>query len=98
RAPTPSIAAELSVPDLAAELRKLRESQARLDGLLTARVSDLRSRVGRLHASLESHSPVARLRHDRSRVLALQASLAGSVRHATALRRERLRGLEAQLA
>src|SRR5581483_6744853 len=43
RAPTPSVAAELSVPDLAAELRKLRESQARLDGLLTARVSDLRS-------------------------------------------------------
>ena len=98
RAPTPSVAAELAVPDLAAELRKLREHQARLDALLPARLKSLRERVSGLQGALERHSPLARLRHDRERCLALQAGLGGAVRHATALRRERVQGLAAQLA
>jgi len=98
RAPTPSIAAELAVPDLAAEIRKLREHQARMEALLPARLAELRSRVAALQAALERHSPLARLRHDRERLVALEASLRSSVQHAIALRRERVQGLERQLA
>lgn len=98
RAPTPSIAAELTVPDLAAELRRLREYQARLDALLPARLGELRTRVAALQASLERNSPLARLRHDRERCLALRAGLDGAIRHATAIRRERVHSLERQLA
>ena len=98
RAPTPSIAAELAVPDLAAEVRKLREYQARMETLLPARLAELRSRVAALQAALERHSPLARLRHDRERLVALEASLRSSVQHAIALRRERVQGLERQLA
>jgi exodeoxyribonuclease VII large subunit len=98
RAPTPSIAAELAVPDLAAELRKLRDYQARLDALLPARLAELRGRVQGLAGALERNSPLARLRHDRERLVALQASLRSSAQHAVALRRERVQGLERQLA
>jgi exodeoxyribonuclease VII large subunit len=98
RAPTPSIAAELAVPDLAAEVRKLREYQARMEALLPARLAEMRSRVAALQAALERHSPLARLRHDRERLVALEASLRSSVQHAIALRRERVQGLERQLA
>jgi exodeoxyribonuclease VII large subunit len=98
RAPTPSVAAELAVPDLAAELRKLREYQARLEALLPARLTDLRARVGAFQATLERHSPLARLRHDRERLVGLDASLRSSVQHAVALRRERVQGLERQLS
>jgi exodeoxyribonuclease VII large subunit len=97
RAPTPSIAAEIAVPDLAAELRKLREHQARLDALLPARIGELRSRVQALGGVLERNSPLARLRHDRERLLGLETSLRRSVQHAVALRRERAQGLERQL-
>ncbi|HEU0168298.1 MAG TPA: exodeoxyribonuclease VII large subunit, partial [Chloroflexota bacterium] len=45
RAPTPSVAAELAVPDLAAEMQKLRDHQGRLDALLPARINQLRQRV-----------------------------------------------------
>jgi len=85
RAPTPSIAAELAVPDLAAEVRKLREYQARMETLLPARLAELRSRVAALQAALERHSPLARLRHDRERLVALEASLRSSVRVSTSL-------------
>ena len=98
RAPTPSIAAELAVPDLAAEMRKLRDYQARLEALVPARIDDLRSRLEALQGVLERNSPVARLRHDRERLLGLQASLRSAAEHAVALRRERVHGLERQLA
>lgn len=97
RAPTPSIAAELAVPDLAAEMRKLRDYQARLDALPPTRVEELRSRVRGLQGALEQSSPMARLRHDRERLLGLQASLRSSAQHALAMRRERVHGLGRQL-
>jgi len=98
RAPTPSVAAELAVPDLAAEMDKLRDYQSRLDALLPARMTQLRQRVVSLQAGLERHSPVARIRHDRERVLALQGSLNTCLEHAAALRRERVQSLASQLA
>ncbi|HLY65671.1 MAG TPA: exodeoxyribonuclease VII large subunit, partial [Chloroflexota bacterium] len=79
------------------EIRKLRERQARLDGLLPARLSDLRRRVAGLQAAVESGSPLARLRHDRERLIGLQAGLSAGLQHALALRRERVQSLERQL-
>lgn len=97
RAPTPSVAAELAVPDLAAEVRRLREFRDRFDALLPGRIANLRQRVAGLQASLESNSPLARLRHDRERLIALESGLHGSVRHALAIRQERVGSLERQL-
>jgi exodeoxyribonuclease VII large subunit len=98
RAPTPSVAAELAVPDLAAEIQKLRDHQARLDALLPARINQLRQRVVSLQSLLERYSPAARLRHERERVLAMQASLNTCLQHAAVLRRERVQSLASQLA
>ncbi|HLQ31873.1 MAG TPA: exodeoxyribonuclease VII large subunit [Chloroflexota bacterium] len=97
RAPTPSVAAELAVPDLAAEMRKLHDYQARLQELLPVRIAELRRRVAAQQAMLERHSPLARLKHDRERLIGLEAGLHSSVQHAVALRRERVQGLERQL-
>ncbi len=98
RAPTPSVAAELAVPDLAAEMRTLREYQTRLQGAAHTRLAELRTRVGTLQGALERSSPLLRLKHDRDRLVSLEATLRGYVRHALALRRERVQGLERQLA
>jgi exodeoxyribonuclease VII large subunit len=97
RAPTPSVAAELVVPDLAAEKRRLREVRDRLNAVLPERVAELRRAVGGLQATLEANSPLARLRHDRERLAALEAGLRSSVQHALAIRRERVASLERQL-
>jgi exodeoxyribonuclease VII large subunit len=98
RAPTPSVAAELAVPDLAAEISRLKDYQARLDGMLPARVAHLRQGVRELQGALERNSPLARLRHDRQRLSTLSATLNTCLHHTVALRRERVRGLEGQLA
>jgi exodeoxyribonuclease VII large subunit len=68
-----------------------------LDALLPARIGELRSRVQALGGVLERNSPLARLRHDRERLLGLETSLRRSVQHAVALRWERVQGLERQL-
>lgn len=98
RAPTPSVAAEIAVPDLLAEKRKLREYRERLDALLPERVAALRQRVQALQAVLERNSPLARLRHDRERILAMETSLRTCMEHGLTLRRERVLGLDQRLA
>jgi len=98
RAPTPSVAAEIAVPDLAAEVRKLRDYQERLDALLPERLAAQRQRLLALQGVLERNSPLARLRHDRQQLVALQTALRTCMDHAVELRRERIRGLERQLA
>src|SRR5581483_6408707 len=98
RAPTPSIAAELAVPDLQGEVAKLKRYQEQLDALLPTRISHLRQRVGTLQAAVENNSPRARLEHDRKRVTALHDNLETCLRHGLALRRERVNGVEQRLA
>jgi exodeoxyribonuclease VII large subunit len=65
---------------------------------LPARISQLRQRVVSLQSLLERYSPAARLRHERERVLAMQASLNTCLQHAAVLRRERVQSLASQLA
>ncbi len=97
RAPTPSVAAELAVPDLAAEKVKLRDLDQRIDGMLVARLADLRKRVGDMQQAVERNSPMERLRHDRERLAGLARSLHTHMTHDGRMRAERVRALQTQL-
>ncbi|MDE3074447.1 MAG: exodeoxyribonuclease VII large subunit, partial [Chloroflexota bacterium] len=97
RAPTPSVAAELVVPDLAAERSRVQALAQRLDGLLVAGVEGLRKRVEELGEAVERNSPVARLEHDRQRLEGAALALTSSVVHALELRSERLAAIERHL-
>jgi exodeoxyribonuclease VII large subunit len=97
RAPTPSAAAELAVPDrleLAAAVAGL---AARLRETMQGRVEELRFAVEGQRRALRHLSPQARLREARQRVDDLMAAGASGVQHGLALRRERLAGLAARL-
>jgi exodeoxyribonuclease VII large subunit len=97
RAPTPSAAAEMAVPDRA-ELRVqvaelIAASAARLRGDLETR----RWRLVELTRSLRLASPVSRLAQARQRLDDLASRAGSSLRHGLILRRERLVGLGRQL-
>ncbi|HUZ77198.1 MAG TPA: exodeoxyribonuclease VII large subunit [Chloroflexota bacterium] len=97
RAPTPSVAADLAVPDLAAELRHIRELAARMEALAMAAVAERRQRLADQARALERNSPTAQLGHNRERLASLERTLQHSTRHALELRGERLLTLQAQL-
>lgn len=75
RAPTPSAAAELLVPDRAASLQQLRQLRQRLATLLQRRLQSLTQRNDHLAARLQAQRPQARLQRDRERLLYLQRRL-----------------------
>ncbi|UXI66671.1 exodeoxyribonuclease VII large subunit [Tahibacter amnicola] len=68
RAPTPSAAAELLVPDIQEISRSLRERFERLGKALLRLRQDLAQRIDRLFSRLETRSPQARLALGRSRL------------------------------
>jgi exodeoxyribonuclease VII large subunit len=97
RAPTPSAAAELAVPDrleLAAAVAAL---AARLVEIVEGQLNERRSALEAERRALRHLSPQARLRQARQRVDDLMAAAAANLRHSLALRSERLVGLEARL-
>ncbi len=83
RAPTPSAAAELLVPDAVAIGRQLRQLQQRLAGLQQARLQGHTQRVDLLLSRLHNQRPQARLARDRERLLHLHQRLATTVRAQT---------------
>ncbi|MEI7769889.1 MAG: exodeoxyribonuclease VII large subunit [Chloroflexales bacterium] len=98
RAPTPSAAAELAVPDMADLRAQVADARARLglaagDGL-AARRADLEAATRRV----EGTAPLRRIGQDRQRVDDLARRLSAQTARATELRRARLHGLSAQLA
>jgi exodeoxyribonuclease VII large subunit len=97
RAPTPSAAAELVVPDRV----ELAASVAALAGRLTDEVhrqmAERRAAVQGYQRTLRHLSPRARLREARQRVDDLMAVAATALQHGLALRRERVSGLNARL-
>ncbi|MBM4219263.1 MAG: exodeoxyribonuclease VII large subunit [Gammaproteobacteria bacterium] len=98
RAPTPSAAAELAVPDGAASLAALGVTAGRLrTAMLRAlgRRGDGFAALGRRLALLH---PARALRERMQRLDELQARLAGSMRRETRARRERLLRVSAELA
>ncbi len=65
RAPTPSAAAELAVPEVRAELEKIRKTEERMQKAVTHRISLDRSEIRALCLKLSALSPESRIREQR---------------------------------
>ncbi len=97
RAPTPSAAAEIVVPDrmelsATVELRRKRLSQ-----LIAGHIADRRRVLADQRRTLHRFSPLSRLENDRQRLDELSQRMASLLEHLLALRGEQLRGLTLQL-
>ncbi|MFC4762133.1 exodeoxyribonuclease VII large subunit [Dyella koreensis] len=97
RAPTPSAAAELLVPDAAALSRHLRQLQQRLGTLQQRRMQALIQRTDHLLARLQAQRPQNRLARDRERLAHLRHRLAAVVRERERDRSRRLERAHARL-
>ncbi len=97
RAPTPSAAAELLVPDAVAVARHLQQLQQRLLNLQQGRLQVQAQRVDHLLARLQAQRPQARLARDQQRLLHLQHRLAVVLREQSQRRHTRLERLHARL-
>ncbi len=98
RAPTPSAAAELAVPD-ARELRAgVRYSEQRLAELTRDQIGDARVRLSQEIYALQRNSPRARVDNDRQRVDDLARRVAALALQLIALRRGELTGATRHLA
>lgn len=97
RAPTPSAAAELLVPDRAASLRHLRQLQQRLGSLQQRRLHTLSQRSDHLYARLQAQRPQARLARDRERLMHLLRRLHAVQRESSQQQQRRLERLHARL-
>jgi exodeoxyribonuclease VII large subunit len=97
RAPTPSAAAELLVPDAVAVDRHLQQLQQRMLTLQQRQLQAHAQRVDHLLARLQTQRPQARLQRDRERLLHLQRRLTAVLREQSQLRHVRLERLHARL-
>jgi exodeoxyribonuclease VII large subunit len=92
RAPTPSAAAELVVPE-ARELRALvRAGELRLAQLTRGQLDDARVRLSQRRYALERYSPAVQVANDRQRVDDLTRRLASQALQLAALKRGELTG------
>jgi exodeoxyribonuclease VII large subunit len=97
RAPTPSAAAELLVPDAVAISRHLQQLQQRLLTLQQRKLQAHAQRVDHLFARLQAQRPQARLARDHERLLHLQRRLSAVLREQSQRRHTRLERLHARL-
>ena len=97
RAPTPSAAAELLVPDAVAIERHLQHLQQRMITLQQRRLQANAQRLDHLQARLQAQRPQARLARDHERLLHLQRRLATVLREQSQRRHTRLERLHARL-
>ncbi len=97
RAPTPSAAAELLVPDAVATIRHLQQLQQRLLTLQQRKLQAHSQRVDHLFARLQAQRPQARLARDRERLIHLQRRLTGVLREQSQQRQTRLERLHNRL-
>jgi len=97
RAPTPSAAAELLVPDAVAISRHLHQLQQRLLTLQQRRLQGHSQRVDHLLARLQAQRPQARLARDHERLLHLQRRLTSVLSEQNQRRHTRLDRLHARL-
>lgn len=97
RAPTPSAAAELLVPDAVAIARHLQQLQQRLRTLQQRKLQAHSQRVDHLLARLQAQRPQARLARDRERLIHLQSRLAAVLREQSQQRHTRLERLHNRL-
>jgi len=97
RAPTPSAAAELAVPDQAELCAQVMGLVAALATTLGGAIEGHRWRLAEQTRALKHLSPSAQLVQARQRVDDLLSRAEATMRHALTLRRERLSGLIGQL-
>jgi exodeoxyribonuclease VII large subunit len=97
RAPTPSGAAELAVPDAAEMLARLARDRQTLDGAMAARLSRQAERLDWLRGRLERSHPGHRLKQHGQRLDELELRLGRCVHALLERRRERLAWLRAAL-
>ncbi len=97
RAPTPSAAAELAVPDIFAVLERIREYAMRLNSGMRRGADNMRTRLAHLERSLDLLSPAQQLNTKRQDLTVLEEKLDGlmrvkltSVRHRLELYIQRL--------
>ena len=79
RAPTPSAAAELAVPDFKEILLGIRDREAYLDRLMTESVSFARMKLDAFNGKLKAESPVALLKTRRGEIENCRIRLTGSL-------------------
>lgn len=97
RAPTPSAAAELVTPDRAELQRRVQALERALATACHNLIARLRRKVEAERRALRQLSPRAMLQRQRQHVDELALAIVRALRHALALRRERLSGLHRRL-
>jgi exodeoxyribonuclease VII large subunit len=97
RAPTPSAAAELAVPDRAELAAAVKGMATRLTDVMQGQIEERRANLVGHQRALRHLSPRVSLRSARQQVDDLIAVAADRLGHGLALRRERLAGLSARL-
>ncbi|MCD7833274.1 MAG: exodeoxyribonuclease VII large subunit [Lachnospiraceae bacterium] len=98
RAPTPSAAAELAVPDMAAIAERLLVQKTALDRQMRSRLGEYRMRLAQEQTRLNYASPVQRMREQRQRLADLEEASDRAMkqhlerkRHALALYAQKLK-------
>lgn len=97
RAPTPSAAAELAVPELVDLAAAVADARARLDAAALEGLAQRRAQLDEAARAVERHAPLRRLDRDRQQVDDLLRRAERAVVSATQLRRATLDGLTARL-
>ncbi|HEY63364.1 MAG TPA: exodeoxyribonuclease VII large subunit [Caldilineae bacterium] len=97
RAPTPTGAAMMAVPDARELSRRIAEWRERLIALISARLAEERQRVERLTRELQRTSPAIMIAERRQRVDELSRALGVQMQHLIALRRAQVEGMRARL-
>jgi exodeoxyribonuclease VII large subunit len=97
RAPTPSAAAVLAVPDRAALRALFGQEERRLVRAMERALERTRARTARVAGSLRAHAPIERVRARRQRLDAVSRALERAARRALERRTSRLRAGAARL-
>jgi exodeoxyribonuclease VII large subunit len=97
RAPTPSAAAELCVPDCRELLGAVDAARDRLRELMTDQLADAHEAVAHARHALLRASPQYTIATGRARLAALKRTAEQALRHDRALHRQRIIALERQL-
>lgn len=97
RAPTPTAAAELVIPELAAMAESVSESRARLIRALRQSAEVWHGKLENLDARLDAQSPLNKLRREQQRLDYLSEGLRNNLRHRLELGRGSVEALGARL-
>jgi exodeoxyribonuclease VII large subunit len=97
RAPTPSAAVELAVPELEALAALLADARSHLHDLVTEGLATRRAQLADAARSVERYDPLRRLGGDRQQVDDLLRRVERAARNSTQLRHATLAGLAAKL-